>query len=211
MERCLGIVLSILSFKESDRIATVFTPGGLVKFIIKQKNTPLIAVLTEGEFHFITGRSDLLRFREGSILNQHLELRARLECIEAAGKMAQAILKSQLPGKAVPHLYQLFCYCLRMLPACERPQDLLSLFLIKTLKHEGLLQTEPCCSFCEEQPTLRFGGERFCKEHAPKEALKFTEEEERELFQLAEGRSLKEILIKPLHLNALALFNQAIQ
>lgn len=206
MERCVGVILSVLDFRESDRIATVFSPEGIIKFFVKRQRTPLLAVLNEGEFVYAAGRGEMHRMRDITVLEQHVRLRERLENLEAAGKLVQAIQRSQMPGKAAPQLYQLFCYFLRMIPDVERPLDLAALFLIKTLKHEGLFQLLERCSVCENAPLARYGGERFCKEHAPTGALKLTFQEEKELTELAEGRSLKELLDKPI-----ALHNQIVQ
>ncbi|MCC5831694.1 MAG: DNA repair protein RecO [Chlamydiales bacterium] len=210
MERCFGVVLSVLDFRESDQIVTLFTPGGIIKFFVKRRRSPLVAVLNEGEFVYVAGRGEMHRLRDGTILEQHGRLRERLENLEAAGKLVQAIRKSQMPGKAAPHLYQLFCYFLRVIPEVERPLDVAALFLVKTLKHEGIFQLLERCSLCENPPLARYGGERFCREHAPIEAVELSMEEEKRLQELAEGRSLKELLAKPieLHEQISLFFNQ---
>jgi len=211
MEHCVGVVLSVLAFRESDQIVTIFSPEGLIKLFVKRKRLPLMVPLTEGEFLFVAGRGDLYRFRDGTILNQNLKLRERLENLEAASRLVQAILKSQWPGKGAPRLYHLFCYFLRLIPEVEQPEELASVFLVKTLKHEGLLQQTDRCCVCEKEPNSRFGGERFCEEHAPKAALQFTAQEEKRLVEIAEGRSLKELLTEPFeqHDQVATLFDQA--
>lgn len=198
MECCVGVILSVLAFRESDQIATVFTPGGILKFFIKRKRSPALSVLVEGEFVYALRKGDMHRFCDGTIVQQNLRLRERLENLEAAGKLVQAIQKSQMPGKAAPRLYQLFCYFLRMIPEVERPMDLASLFLIKTLKHEGLFQQMARCSACEQAPKAWYAGERFCREHAPKGALELSPKEEKLLLDIAEKRSLKELLASSL-------------
>jgi len=211
MEHCVGVVLSVLAFRESDQIVTIFSPEGLIKLFVKRKRLPLMAPLTEGEFLFVAGRGDLYRFRDGTILNQNLKLRERLENLEAASRLVQAILKSQWPGKDAPRLYHLFCYFLRLIPEVEQPEELASVFFVKTLKHEGLFQQTDRCCVCEKEPNSRFGGERFCKEHAPIEALQLTAQEEKRLVEIAEGRSLKELLTEPFeqHDQVATLFDQA--
>lgn len=194
MNRCVGVVLSVLAFRESDQIVTVFSPGGLIKFFVKRKRSPLFSVLTEGEFVYLAGQGEMHRFRDGTILQQHLKLRERFESLEAAGRLVQAIQKSQLPGKAAPQLYELFCYFLRMIPEVEHPLDLASIFLVKTLKYEGLLQQQKHCSICKKLSQARYGGERFCLEHAPNGALELSSEDEERLTTWAEGRSLKKLL-----------------
>lgn len=209
MDRCIGVILSILAFRENDTIATLFSNRGILKLMIKTKRPPP-PVFTEYEFLFKLGQGELARYRDGSILNQHLQLRDRFENLEAAGKLAQAILKSQMPGKAAPDLYQLFSYFLCQIPQTETPEDLVAIFLLKTLKHEGLLQQHPHCSVCSLKPSYRFGGERYCKAHAPPPALYFTDEEERQLICLSEGRCLGQLLSQPISLHApiATLFDQ---
>ncbi|MCH9627346.1 MAG: DNA repair protein RecO [Chlamydiales bacterium] len=159
----------------------------------------------------MTGRGDLHRFRDGTIHQQNLRLRERYENIEAAGTCVQAILKSQWPGKPAPHLYNLFHYFLKKIPEVERPLDLATIFLTKTLKHEGLLQQTESCAFCDKKPTHRFGGERVCSIHAGTSALQLIEQEERLFMRIAEGRSLTELLEHPIKINSqiAQLFEQA--
>ncbi len=212
VERCFGIVLSVLDFREKDQIVTVFSPGGLIKFFIRGKRSPLMVCLTEGEFVYAEGRGELNRFRDGTIINQNLRLRERFESLEAAGRVVRGVLQSQLLGKAAPDLYQLMRFILRMLPDVEHPEDLATIFLIKALKHEGLFQQSHQCSLCDgATASLRYGGERFCTQHAPLEALKLTDLEERRLVEVAEGRVLKELLTQPLGLqrHVDTLFSQA--
>ncbi len=211
VEKCTGIVLSVLDFKESDQIATLFSPGGLVKIFVKRRRLPIITPLTEGEFHYVTGRGDLHRFRDGTIHQQNLRLRERYENIEAAGICVQAILKSQWPGKPAPHLYNLLRYFLHKIPEVERPLDLATIFLTKTLKHEGLLQQTESCAFCDVKPSHRFGGERVCSIHAGPKALQLTEQQEAFFMQIAEGRSLSDLLNHPIEINTqiAQLFEQA--
>lgn len=204
----MGVILSVLDFREKNRIATIFSPEGLVKLVGQRSS--LLTALTEGEFLFTEGRGDLGKLRDGTILDQHLRLRKRFESLEAAGKMAQAVLKTQWPGKEAPQLFHLFKTLLRLIPEVEQPEELTSIFLVKTMKHEGVLQLLDQCSYCERQPCKRFGGERFCQEHAPEGALELSEEEEKQLNQIAEERSSKRLTgqLKGLYKPIESLFNQ---
>lgn len=213
MNRCVGVVLSVLDLNESDRIATVFSPSGLIKFFVKRNRGSLLTILTEGEFVYVAGKSDLHHFRDGTILNQNIRLRERLENMEAAGYLVRALLKSQFPGKTAPHLYQLFCYLLQMIPQVESPSELAAIFLIKTLVHEGLFQKSLHCTVCQKPPLARFGGERFCLEHAPEGALEISSADEGYLATIVEGRSLNNLLTNKIELISIAntLFNQSFE
>lgn len=200
MHRFLGTVLSTLPFQEEQQIATLFSPDGILKLFLTQRYAALTLSFTEGEFLCTLGKGTLYRLREGSILFQHLRLRERLENLEAAGLLAQAVLKSQWPGKAAPALYHLFSSLLRSIPDQEDPSLVASLFQVKTWKHEGVLQQTNRCSLCDQLPRWRFGGERFCHDHAPLHALSLNEEEEEELRLLAEGRSLRQLLAHPIRI-----------
>ena len=99
-----GIVLKSTPFKDADRIVTVFTPNqGVLSFIVKRlsKNRPAMVNLTtplcRGEFIFKTGRSQLHRFIDGTILDLHLPLRQSYERLDYGAKMLSAILTSQMP------------------------------------------------------------------------------------------------------------------
>ena len=205
MQKSVGIVLSTLSLKESDQILTLFSPEGLLKIFVKRRRLTLATLLTEGEFVFELGRGDLVRFRDGTILDQHLSLRERLESLEVAGELTQAVLRSQWQGKSSPRLYALFRHLLQKIPHIEAPQKLVSLFLLKVLRHEGELQLSGGCSVCGSAPTHRYGGERFCSLDAPRGSLEVSDEEEKRLEHLAQTRSLESVEELPL---AQALFNQ---
>lgn len=204
-----AIVLTALPFKEYDRILTLFAPQGLLKLFVKStkrsylQNAALTSPLTCGEFHYTQGRNELHRFREGRIYHQNLHIRGRLESLTAAEQMIHALLKSQLPHKAAPQLYHLFRLFLLRLPEFEDPKKLTTLFLLKILKHEGILQLT-------ESPRYRYGGECFSTEEAPLGAITLSVEEENLVTELATSRHLKEILLpKDFARKITTLFDQA--
>lgn len=93
----------------------------------------------QAQFVFKEGRSDLLRFHDGTILHEHLELRSSYSHLEAAGRMAKALLDSQLPGRPSHALFALFARYLKEIPSCPSPHSLTSSFLLKMLLLEGLI------------------------------------------------------------------------
>lgn len=197
-----GIVLKSFPFKENDRILTLFSPEGILKFFVKgSKKTllpllPLVTPFTVAEYFYLPREGGLHRFQEGSLLQQNLAIRDRFATLEAAEEMAQALIRSQLTGKPAPHLYQLFRLCLEALSHAPLPALIASTFLVKTLKHEGALSLSSHCSLCQKpliERVFRYGGERRCSSHAPPEALFTTIEEEACITQLAHLRSFAEL------------------
>lgn len=143
-ERVEGIVLRITPYKDRHRIVTLFSPQtGMVSLLAKRVSTPEKMVLLSPfsciEAVIFKKQSDLYSFKDGSLLEDHLFLRKKWSCLEIAGKMAQILLHSQLPGKSSPLLYALFKACLKQLPYFEDPSSLLLFFYLKLLTHEGIL------------------------------------------------------------------------
>lgn len=191
-----GIVLHTTPFKEYDKILTLFTPRmGLLKLFAKGSKqgffaqNGLTSPLTIGEYLFTQGREGLHNLRDGAILSQNLALRNKLETLQAAEKLVQALYKSQWPGKSAPKLYSLLRLFLEKLPCTEDPQTLSSAFLLKILKHEGQFQHNP-----SQGQTCRYGGECYTPDLAPFGALFLSAEEENSLFFMLNCRSLQRLL-----------------
>ncbi|NGX53295.1 MAG: DNA repair protein RecO [Chlamydiae bacterium] len=211
-----GIVLHAVPFKEYDKILTLFTPTtGLLKLFFKSSRrfsfvqNALTTPLTVGEYLYSQGRKDLHRFRDGTILHQNLALRNNLETLQTAEKLAHAIYQSQWPGKAAPQLYLLLRTFLEKIPESPHPDTLHTAFLLKILKHEGILQHSP-----SQEEAYRYGGECFSSNAAPAGAHLFTREEEREFTFLTHSRSFQELssyeLSEELKTKIETLFDQAL-
>ncbi len=148
-EKTEGIVLRSQEYKERERIITLFTPHGVLSLIVKgvsPKRTHLLALTTpfcHGEYHFLRGRSELMRFQDGTVLNEHLVLRGNLEWLRTAGALSQAIMRSQLPGKAAPQLFELYKAYHGHVCRVNPPQALLASFYLKLLRHEGVWHDVP--------------------------------------------------------------------
>jgi DNA repair protein RecO (recombination protein O) len=145
-EKSEGLVLRSMDYKERSRIITLFTKeSGLLSLIVKglsKKNYSLFSITSpfcQAEFIYIPGRSDLFRYQDSTLVNAHLLLRGKLEHLQAAGELAQAILYSQLPGKPAPDLYTLLISYLQQITCFENPLPLIASFHLKILNHEGLL------------------------------------------------------------------------
>lgn len=138
-----GVVLQALPFGERDRILTLITCEGVVKCFMKLPARPhltrlaLATPFTRGEYHLGASKSQLYRFIDGTPIQQHLGLRASLDRLETAQKMAKLLLETQWPGKPSHGLYDLFVAFLAKIS--ESDERLFGPFLIKFLKYEGQL------------------------------------------------------------------------
>jgi len=196
-EKTEGIVLRALDYKDRQKIITVFTVEcGLISLIVKgisRRALRLLALTSpfcRAEFHFARGRSDLYRFIDGTVLDENLSLRQKYSFLETAGRLAHAVLRSQLPGKPSPALYALFSAYLKQAPLFEQHQTLTTSFLLKMLKHEGLISLEELCLHCNNAPSRCIDrGESLCSAHAAPHALRFTDAEWALLFNLASAQN----------------------
>lgn len=206
-EKQEGLVLRNLDYKERERIITLFTPdSGLMSLIVKnitRKKSHLLALtapLTHAEFSYMIRRSELYTFQDGTILNAHYAVRDKLSHIQAATTFANALLKTQVPGKGAPLLFRLTLTYLKYLPTFNDPAPLVASFLLKLLKNEGHLSLRNTCCYCTDTPTHLFLGEPVCKRHASINAHFFDPEQWQLLDTLTNTREislLKSLSISP--------------
>lgn len=207
-EKTEGIVLRSQDFKERHRIITLFTHQGLISLIVKnisRKNTRLLSLTTpfcHGEYHYRRGNSELLRFHDGTIIDDHFNLRQSFSSLQVAGALANAILTSQMPGKPSPALFVLYKSYHNQVPCFNDPTTLLASFYLKLLKHEGLLTITPHCTSCDEAPArLLHNGESLCTQHNTQDAFHFSPSEWETLLSLDGAQqfsSLRTLSIPPL-------------
>jgi len=147
-EKGRAIVLTAFPYREKERILTLFgSEEGLFHLIVKLSSSRYLALsspLTEGEFVYVRGKSDLWRFCDGTVLEDHLSLREQLDRLQLASALVEAILSSQLPGKTAPQLYQLFSLTLKKLSSLETLNHIKEWFYLKILQHEGVLSPFYC-------------------------------------------------------------------
>lgn len=144
-QRSEGVVLRSTLYKEQDRIVSIFTDDhGLISLMVKKAthHKVLTSPFCQGEFVYVKGKSDLYKFHDGTVLDDHISLRNSLSVLTAAGEIAQAILHSQMPGKPAPKLYALLTACMKQLPFFEPSFRLTASFRLKLLTHEGLISWE---------------------------------------------------------------------
>lgn len=199
-----GIVLHTLKFKDTDQIATLFTPHeGLLKFLIKRAYTTKFgkgtatALLSRAEFVYTKGKGDLYLCQEVTPLNAHPNLRANLPLLEASFDLLKGILRTQMPHRAAQALYQLLQTTLERIHTLSDPWSAALSLRLKILRYEGVFHPTPFCSQCEiplNAQCLHL-GESFCRSHAPLRAVEFSPEECALLDHLAHARHWSELNI----------------
>lgn len=198
-----GIVIKAIPFKDHDRILTVFTSEqGLVKLLIKgaesprQKLSSATSPLTLAEFVFYPGKGDISFCREVTPINHYLFLRENYSVLDASSEMLNSIYRSQWGEKNTHQLYALLLVYLKHIKEAVNPYTVSSSFLLKTMRHEGLLHLSDTCHVCLKalDSWHLFQGDTFCSQHSPPQAIQLTVDEALMLTTLATSRSLKEIL-----------------
>ncbi|GAB4186219.1 MAG: hypothetical protein Tsb0015_03840 [Simkaniaceae bacterium] len=189
-----GIVLKNFTYREDQRIILVFTrEKGLLKFLAKglfarkSRKISLTSPLTKIECICTPPRSgEFYYFKDISLKDSFETLKTEYHYLEIAGKMVQGILKSQLPEKAAPLLFDLLSSYLRNIPLCQNPLSLLASFYLKILRHEGLLSLPFQCAICEKSEAAAFWRQDIvCSFCAPTGSLQLSDEEQNLLTNLA--------------------------
>ncbi len=172
--------------------------------------TSATSPLTHSEFLFRKGRGEMYRLLEANTLTHYLALRTDANRLDCAGEIVQILLKSQLPGKAAPLLYDLTKAYVDHLQHCSHPNNLLASFYLKLLKHEGLFYWTTLCSACNRHPVTFFcKGQGTCAQHRSYPAHPLIDQEWQLLGLLAESRSfqiLEGIHLDPSMIDRLRLF-----
>lgn len=190
-----GVILHIIKYGEHDQILTVFTrEEGLIKLILKgtsNRKKMKADLLMRGEFIYLHKQNSLSACREWALLTPYLQLRKSLVCLEGACAIAKALLNSQCEQRASPRLYELLIYYLEKLPIVKQPEAFVASFLLKILRHEGLLGLTPHCCVCKQDLTDHyiFKGESYCERDRPTQTICLSPFEAEKIFILAFSRS----------------------
>lgn len=182
-----GIILRVISFRENDQILSLFTPDeGLIKVIYKRNQSRRwggqghCMPLTQVELVYREKKGEIFQCYEITYLPALLSLRKELLFLNVACDLLQAILSSQLIGKAAPQLYALLSFYLKKIPIITNPWVLAASFRLKILKHDGLIFFPLTCCECSQLlhgEAFTRGGEKWCVVHRPvdSQAWDFTE------------------------------------
>lgn len=185
-----GIVLHVVKYGDYDQIATLFTQElGVVKLIVKgglslkrKMNSPLTP-LTRADLVFSPGRGEIGLCKEIVPLERFHHDQGTFSQLEASCALVEAIHRSQMLEKPAPKLYALLVAFLRSLKTHTNISTWISCFLLKVLKHDGLLAELSHCAICQNALSHDIScayiqrGEAFCKAHAPPQPIILTREE----------------------------------
>jgi recombinational DNA repair protein (RecF pathway) len=144
-QKLQGLLLQSTSYLGSKKILKVLTPLGLFSLITVKKIQPVLTTpFVFGEWVIKNHGKDLGQLVEASLIEDFPLLKTNLKTIFAAGQIASDLLRTQYPGKNAEGALTLSLACLRQLPLFTYPDNLLSLFKMRLLKLEGLLdETNP--------------------------------------------------------------------
>jgi len=186
MEKNHGILLSALPYLGRKKILKVFTSeAGLISLIVNSpKLTSLSAPFCAAEWIYRKPQKELASLSDGTLLDGFVELRSSYEKISAAGAIANDLLRSQLPCKPTPLLYELLFAYFRKLGTSLNPEALATSFRLKLLIHDGLLRFTSHCTLCNQSPLSLREGEGYCAGHGTGGVF-FTSEEWDKLLLLA--------------------------
>lgn len=141
-----GILLRTAPYGDYHQMATFFTKeNGLITCSApysrspKSKLSALLQPFNVIEFTCTAQNREIETLKEAQLLYANLDIRASIERLEAASLICNKLLRSQLPEKQAPLLYQLLKKYLKILPESHCPDAVAASFLIKLLHHEGLL------------------------------------------------------------------------
>ncbi|HSX38963.1 MAG TPA: DNA repair protein RecO [Chlamydiales bacterium] len=170
-----GVLLHAIPYLGKGCIFKVFTKeAGLITLMSKKQ---LLSPFCIAEWVYQKKKSEIFNLLEGSIIDGLIELRQSYTSIRAAGSIARDLLRTQLPSKCSPALYDLFCSFLKKITVFKNPFILAECFRLKLLIHEGLLALATKCIYCSEEPTFLSQGESVCPKHASLNSILFSREE----------------------------------
>ncbi len=195
-----GLLLQAIPYLGNQKILKVLSKDeGLLSFFVKKKQLVTLAnPFLKAEWVYASGKGDMHLIKDISSQDSFEDLRSSFSLIQAAGQIAQSILKSQLPGKNSQGIYALSIAFFEKLPQFSRPETLLASFLLKTLLHDGLLGLENVCD-CGKQ-ALYLGSEgSHCSSHQRPGSLLFSPEEWKTLHKLTFARKFQ--ILRDLELN----------
>lgn len=213
-----AIVLKAIPFKDRQSILTLLSEEeGITSMIVKglsKKKPQLMACinpLSQVEFLYLQTRSNILLCKEASMIDAHLFLREKYSFLQMSIGLIQMVLDTQYPGKSSPSLYHLLSCYLKQIPSfASLLPTLEASFLLKLMKHEGVLLLQPLCSICKSSQELYlFDTDLFCRAHKKDPSTHFSSIEWRVMQALSSVRSfdlLKELTISEALLEKIKIY-----
>lgn len=200
-----GIILRVIPFRDYDQILSIFTAdAGLIKVFYKggrgkrRSGEGLYIPLVKVEVIYREKRGEIFSCHEITLLDSFSFLRKKLADLEVACDLLQALMASQLVGKAATQLYALLCFYLEKIPSTLNPWILAMSFRLKLLKYDGLV-TFPflCCECRQPLQVLAFTREieSWCSHHQPIGSLIWEPAELQLLYRLGACQNYREIYL----------------
>jgi DNA repair protein RecO len=138
-----GLLLLALPYLGEHRILKVLMPEeGLVTLMAKHSASKKGALTTPfvlAEWIFTKDHREIHTLKEGTLLEDFAALKQSYDRLSAAGRIAQDLLRTQLPSKAAHAPFELALAMLRKLATFPKPELLAASFRLKLLAAEGLL------------------------------------------------------------------------
>ncbi len=135
----IGLLLQSIPYLGRKKILKIFTPEqGLVSLFA---HTAFLTPFCLAEWVYHKSSKEMQVLQDAKLIDPLLHLRENYKTLSCAGAMAHDLLRTQLPGKAAPDLFELALYYLRNLP--KAPDLLADSFRLKLLLHEGVLSSTP--------------------------------------------------------------------
>lgn len=140
-----GIVIQAVPFRDYDKILTLFTlDAGIIKLFCKGYKKPgksgsISSLLSRIEVSYQEKNSELFFCEEMTLIDTYQSLRLKLPTLTAACELLRLVQISQLVGKPAPALYQLLRFFLARMPESQDTQVIVITFMLKILRHEGIL------------------------------------------------------------------------
>lgn len=198
-----GLVLKSQMHQESNCIITIFSEKGLTNVFVKKglgkhnKHRTNIIPITLIEIIYENKQNYLKVLKDSSLINNYQKIKSNYDNIMTAGNLISAILDSQWPEKPAPLLFSLLINLLENVPIFKNKKLLLSTFLLKIMKHDGLLDTTNACFNCQtiiSNNFFRHKGKVLCQKHTYNKAIHFNKNEQLFLITLANCRKIKELI-----------------
>lgn len=216
-----GLILKSQVHQESNCIVTIFSNKGLTNFFVKKglekhsKHRANIMPITLSEIIYENKQNHLKILKDSTLINSYNEIKNNYDSIMIAGSLITAIMDSQWFEKPTPLLYSLLVNLLENIPLFKNKKLLLSTFLLKIMKHDGMLDSTNICFSCQEtiiNNFFRYKGKVLCQKHICKNAIHFNKNEQLFLVTLANCRKIKELIdLDQFEINLLKKINYLFQ
>jgi len=212
-----GIVLRCTPLRDVSLVCAAYTKElGLVSFVTPKSKAARAAIQPYARLELVlrpAKNGELYRLIDYSPIDAYLPVRETLSRMRAAALCAGALLKSQMAGKPSAPLFTTLCRHIERIAKSTEPGRISAQFLIKLLKHDGLLETPALCWECKQRlgPAAISHAGTLCCSCTKTSYTELSASEYNELAALFESRQIIEGAIHPSFLGKLQeIFTQKV-